>query len=221
MEPPLLNRIGRTLTSHLRTTMVAGVLILVPLVLTYLVLRLVFDFIDGVLQPAIEQAIDRRLPGLGILVLIVLIYIAGLVGANRVGNRSIQVVQDLLLKIPVIGAVYSPSRQLVESFGGDSERSFKRVVIVEYPRKGAWMIGFLTATTEDEGGNRLGVVYVPTAPTPNSGWVGLFPEEDIHDIDMTAQQAMSLVLSGGIVTPPRVARKSVGASSASSESRQD
>ena len=93
MEPPLLNRIGRTLTSHLRTTMVAGVLILVPLVLTYLVLRLVFDFIDGVLQPAIEQAIDRRLPGLGILVLIVLIYIAGLVGANRVGNRSIDQVR--------------------------------------------------------------------------------------------------------------------------------
>ncbi len=215
------DRLGSILTGHLRKTMVAGVLILVPLVLTYLVLKLVFEFIDGVLQPYIEQAIDRRLPGLGILVLIVLIYLAGLVGANRIGNRSIQVLQDLLLKIPVIGAVYSPSRRLVESFGGDGDQSFKRTVIVEYPRKGAWMIGFLTATTEDEEGNRLGMVYVPTAPTPNSGWVGLFPEKDIYDVDMTAQQAMSMVLSGGIVTPPKVHKRAIEPSSESSESRQD
>lgn len=180
-----------------------------PLVVTYVVLRLVFDFIDGVLQPVIEGAFDIRLPGLGILGLTLLIYLAGLVGANSVGKRGIQAVQETLLKIPVISAIYSPSRRLIESFGGDHEESFKRTVIVEYPRPGTWMIGFLTATTTDETKTQLGVVYIPTAPTPNSGWVGIFPMEEIYDINITAQQAMTLVLSGGIVTPPEIIKECI------------
>ena len=101
--------------------------------------------------------------------------------------------------------------KLIDSFSGTSESGFKRVVLIEYPKAGTWMIGFLTATTMTKDGE-MGVVYVPTAPTPNSGWVGVVPIDGVHDVDMTVQQAMSMVLSGGIITPAAIAMTDLSSS---------
>ena len=104
--------------------------------------------------------------------------------------------------MPIVGAVYCPARQLIDSFLGTSDTGFKRVVLIGYPKAGTWMIGFLTATTMTKDGETV-VIYVTTAPTPNSGWVGVVPTDGVHDVDMSVQQAMSMVSSGGIVTPMR------------------
>ena len=112
------------------------------------------------------------------------------------GRRLIRTVQHYLLNIPVIGAVYSPASKLLESFTGDGVSGFKRVVLVEYPKTDTWMIGFLTGITSVRPVGVMGIVYLPTAPTPNSGWVALVPIHDIYDTPLTIQQAMSLVLSG-------------------------
>ena len=118
----------------------------------------------------------------------------------------IETAQNVVLRIPIVSSIYSPARQLIASFTGGSGTGFKRVVIVEYPRVGAWTIGFLTGTTVDETGQDLAIVYIPTAPTPNSGWVAIFPAEQVHDTDMKVQMAIRMVLSGGIVTPEKIVR---------------
>ena len=201
-----LGRIG----SHLRRTTLAGLVILVPVGLTYMVLSFLFTAIDGVLQPIITGISDRQLTGLGVLILLLLMYGFGLLGRSFLGRRLISFGQQALLKTPVVGAVYSSARQLIESFSSGSETGFKRVVMIEHPRKGAWSIGFLTGLTEDESGDALSIVYIPTAPTPNSGWVAVLPSEDVYDTDLTVQTAMKLVLSGGITSPPRIRKRAHG-----------
>ena len=202
---------------HLRKVMAEGLIIVVPLAITFWVLRLVFNLMDGFLGPIIEETIGRDLPGIGIVAMLLLVYVAGqLWELSRLSRRMIEGIQSWLLSIPIVGAVYSPARQLIDSFSGTSDTGFKRVVLIEYPKAGTWMIGFLTATTMTKDGE-MGVIYVPTAPTPNSGWVGVVPINGIHDVDMSVRQAMSMVLSGGIVTPDEITMTHISSSPLSDE----
>ena len=204
IEEPPETSFGRNIAGHIRSTLVAGVLILVPIAITYVLLMWVFNNIDGLLQPLLERITDRHIPGLGLLVLLIIVYLLGLVWTKRLGRRSIRTLQLFLLKIPLIGAIYGPARKLIESFTGDSTAGFKRVVVVEYPKQGTWMIGFLTGISNVVPGTTMGVIYLPTAPTPNSGWVAMVPIQNIYDTTMTVREAMSMVLSGGISSPVQI-----------------
>ena len=138
---------------HLRRVMTAGLIIVVPLGITFWVLRLVFNLMDGFLGPVIEDRIGRDLPGIGIVAILLLVYVTGqLWELSRLSRRMIEGIQKWLLSIPIVGAVYNPARQLIDSFSGTSESGFKRVVLIEYPKAGTWMIGFLTATTMTKDG---------------------------------------------------------------------
>lgn len=195
------------IAGHFTRTLGAGLLLLVPVGITYVVLKFLFDAIDGILQPAIAPLLGRHIPGLGAVIIILMVYLAGLLGAIVVGKQLIRLGQSILLKVPIINMVYSSAKQLIESFSGSSTTGFKRVVMVEYPRTGLWSIGFLTAVTKDEHDNALAIVYIPTAPTPQSGWVAFLPVREVFDTGMTVQQAMRLVLSGGIVAPPQIHKR--------------
>ena len=199
-------RARQSVGRHLRRNLVTGSLMLVPVALTYLVLRFIFDVTDGVLQPAVKRVtqmfgLELTLPGVGLLVAVILIYFTGFFLANAVGRRMARWAQGAVMHLPLIGTVYSASRRLVESFSGTGDTGFKRVVMLQYPRQDAWTIGFLTAITTALDGKRMAVVYIPTAPTPTSGWVAMVPIEDVWDTDLTVQTAMQAVFSGGIVTP--------------------
>ena len=209
MEKVVRPRMGHRITAHFRRTAITGLLLLVPVVLTYLVLKLLFDFVDGILQPLIRAVYGAELPGVGLVSLVVLVYAVGLFGANFLGKRLVRFAQATLLRVPVISSVYSSARQLIESFSGASSTGFKRVVLIEYPGPGIWTVGFLTSITIDENGKSLGLVYIPTAPTPNSGWVAILPVEHIWDTDLSVPVAIRLVLSGGIVTPGQIRKKAL------------
>ena len=200
----VLERFGRRAIVHLRQNFVGGLLLLAPVVLTYLIIKFLADNIDGLLQPAIREAFNREIAGLGAAVLLALVYLAGLVGGHFAGRRIVEMGQSALMRIPIVRAVYSPARQLIESFSGTDRTAFKEVVMIEYPRKDAWMVGFLTGLTVDGLGNPLSIVYIPTAPTPNSGWIAILPEHDVYPVDLTIAEAMRLVLSGGIICPPEI-----------------
>ena len=185
MEEPEERSFGMKIARHIRATLIAGVLILVPVAITYVLVFWVFNSIDGLLQPIIEEITDRHIPGLGLLVLLIIVYLLGLIWTKRLGRRTIRTLQLFLLKIPLIGAVYGPARKLIESFTGESTAGFKRVVVVEYPKQDTWMIGFLTGISNVVPGTTMGVIYLPTAPTPNSGWVAMVPIQEHlrHDHD--------------------------------------
>jgi uncharacterized membrane protein len=196
------------LGEHLRRRFVTGLLLLAPLALTFLALKVAFDFLDGLLQPLIVLVAGKRIPGVGLAGLLLLVYLMGLVGALGVGRRLIAIVQALILGLPIVSSVYSIFKQLTDVLsGGKTTEGSKRVVIVEYPRAGIWSIGFLMAFTKDENGRAMAVVFIPNAPLPNSGWTIVLPSEDVYETDMPMQEATQLVLSGGIVAPAQIAKR--------------
>ena len=134
---------------HLRRAFVRGLFVLIPVVLTYMVLKLLFDIVDGVLQPLVEGVFGNRIPGLGLLFLAVLVYLTGLLVANVLGRRIVELLKGGLLRIPVVSNVYSTSGKLIDSFSGSSDMGFKRVVAIEHPRRGAWTLGFLTSFIDE------------------------------------------------------------------------
>ncbi len=195
---------GSNLGRHLRSRLVLGLLVLIPVVITYVLIRWLFDKADSLLQPVFTESLGREIPGLGLVSLVVVVYVLGLVMSLHIGRRMISTIQGYLLNLPLVGNLYGPAKQLVESFSGESAAGFKRVVVVEYPKQGTWMIGFLTGVSKLVPGTTMGIVYLPTAPTPNSGWVAMIPLQQVFDTTMTVQEAMAMVLSGGISSPPSI-----------------
>ena len=170
MHPGIVTRL---LTRHVRRPFLSGMVLLVPIAITYLIVRFIFDIVDGVLRPwmlwVLEQfGIDWSLPGPGILAAAVLIYLVGLLFAYRLGQMAIKSAQSFFLKVPFLGTIYSANRQLVESFSGTSVTGFKRVVLAHFPMSDSWSVGFLTGVVDAGVAGKLVTVYVPTAPLPNS-----------------------------------------------------
>ena len=189
---------------HLSRAIGAGLLVVVPLGLTYMVLKFLFDILDGLLSQAIAAAWGRDIPGAGLVLLALLVYLAGVLTMHGLGRRLLSIPISLLVRLPVVGTVYGMAKQLIESFSGSGNTGFKRVVMIEYPRKECWTIGFLTGTTKNHLGEEFALIYVPTAPTPNSGWVAVLPIKDVRDTDLTVPAALRVVLSGGITVPSQI-----------------
>ncbi len=209
-------RIGRELwvirsrlLGHLRTSLITGLLLLIPVAFTYVIVKFLFDLADGVLRPWIswilEQfGIDLSLPGPGIVAAVLLVYLTGVVFAYKLGRGILQWVQSSVLKIPFVGTIYSANRQLIESFSGTNATGFKRVVLAQFPKPNTWSIGFLTGIVEVEGVGKRLAVYVPTAPLPNSGFVVMLPPDEVLDTDLTVPEAMQLIFSGGLISPKSI-----------------
>lgn len=195
--------------SSIRNVFVQGLFVVVPIALAFWVLRFIYNIIEGIAGNRINEWIDStwgfRIPGIGILLMIVIVFIVGVLLQGRTGRWFVRGFQALLMRIPIVKAIYGPAQQLFDSFTGKSDSGFKRVVLIEYPKAGTWMVGFLTATTVIDG-QEMGVVYVATAPTPNSGWVAVVPIEEVYDIDMSVGDAMNLIFSGGIKAPSEVVK---------------
>ncbi len=205
---------------HLRRCFGAGLLLLAPVFITYYILRFAFNIGDSILQPAIERFTGWHIPGLGIATLIIIIFVFGFVATSIIGKKVVHLIQEALLRIPIIKTVYSPAAKLIETLGGTGSTGIQHVVVIEYPRIGTWMLGFLTSITSDEKGAILGVVYLPTAPTPNSGYVAILPVEDIYETDLSVQETMKLILSGGITTPLHFTKRPLDRSSYASDFAQ-
>ena len=186
---------------NIRNYIITGILILIPVAITYVLVRWAFYTVDGLLRPLFDSLLGWNIPGLGLIGILLAAYTLGLVSNQQIGRRAIRASQEFILQVPVIGAVYGPAKKLIESFTKDSGAGFSRVVVAEYPKAGTWMVGFLTGFTRLDSVAYVGVIYVPTAPTPNSGWVAMVPVESIFDTTMSVQEAMSMVLSGGISSP--------------------
>ncbi len=220
-----LSSIRQSLGSHIRGSLISGLLLLLPVALTYLIIRFVFDLTDGVLRPWIEWVVrqfgvDLTLPGPGIVAAVIVVYVIGALVSFRLGRIAVDWARAYLLRIPFVGTIYSANRQLVESFSGTSVTGFKRVVLVQFPRAGSWSLGFLTGITDADGVDRLIMTYVPTAPLPNSGFVVLMPPRDVLDTDLTVPDAMQLIFSGGIVSPRTIRTRKIDVAEVESQMRQ-
>ena len=189
------------MTFRVRRHLGAGLLVLVPLVVTVVVIRFVFNTIDGASQPLAERLVGRSIPGLGLVLTVAVIWLTGLLSSNLVGKKFLELFGRLLENLPLVKTVYSASKQLVEAVSPGGRRAFQRVVLVEFPQKGTFALGFVT-------GNGIGSldastlsIYVPTALNPTSGFLIFAKESDILDPRLTVEEGIKLVVSGGVVRP--------------------
>lgn len=191
--------------------LVAGLLVWIPLGVTFLILKLIVDLMDQtlVLLPAAfrpENLLGFRIPGLGILLTGIVVFSTGILAANLVGRQLLKAWDSILHRIPLVRSIYGGAKNFTEVLLGDTSQSFKRVVLIEWPRKGIYAIAFVTGSSVDEVRHRTGAevvsVFVPTTPNPTSGFVLLMPRSEVIPLDMDVESAFKLIVSLGVVAPP-------------------
>jgi len=194
--------------SRVRRDFLVGILIIVPVAATLLIMKWLFDAIDGILEPAVEAIFGRPIAGIGFGVIILLIFLAGLLASNVIGKKVIQRGESLLEDVPMVREIYITLKQILQSVILPHKGGFREVVLVEFPRPGMKTIGFVTNRIRDMEGNKLVNVYIPTTPNPTSGYLEIIPEEDVVKIDMSIDDAIKMVLSGGMISPEIIDKRS-------------
>ncbi len=187
------------LVRQLRNKFILGILVIVPLSVTIWVLVWVFNSIDNILQPAITSIWERSFPGVGFGVLILLVYLAGIIASSVIGKNIIAFGERLLGRVPLVRQLYGGIKLVLEGFAAPDKTGFMQVVFVEFPRKGMQTIGFVTNRVVAKSGERLFTVYIPTSPTPNSGFLQIVREDEIIPTNITMENALKVIVSAGLV----------------------
>ena len=201
-----------SILAKFRRFFLTGLLVTAPIIITIYVTWLVITFIDVKVANLLPEYLDFRkalpfqIPGLGLLIVIFVITLIGAITPGLIGRNLLKLGEMILFKTPVIRTVYSSIKQIMETVMSTNSKSFKEVVLVEYPRKDIWVIAFVTSSVKGEIDNKikkskLVSIFVPTTPNPTSGFLLFVAQKDLIYLDMPVEQAVKLVISGGIVSP--------------------
>lgn len=188
---------------HFRSYIFRGLLAIIPIGLTYFIIHFLYVTIDLRLAKIIENLSGFSLPGLGIILVLVTLYITGLITSNLVGQKILKIFERIIAKIPLIKSTYQIGKQLSVTLALPEKQVFKRAVLVDYLKDGIYTIGFVTGSVIDTKNNneKLLKVYIPTPPLPTSGTMVLVRESQTRDPGWTIEEAMRAVISGGIIGP--------------------
>jgi uncharacterized membrane protein len=190
--------------------LIAGLLVWMPLGITFLVIRAIVGFLDQSLlllpeayQP--DTLLGFHLPGLGVVLAIVLVLATGMIMANLLGRRLVNAWESLLSRIPLVRTLYAGIKQIMEAVLATDAKSFRRVLLVEYPRRGVWSLAFMTTDQLGEVQKKTETevigVFIPTTPNPTSGFVLMVPANEVIELDMTVEQGLKMIISMGTVVP--------------------
>jgi uncharacterized membrane protein len=180
---------------HPRRVFVTGLLVVLPLLITGWLLAFLFRALDGPVADVIEAIAGRKLPGLGLVLMLFGIFLVGLVASNMVGARMVRGFENLLLKIPLVRSIFRPAKQLFMTLARE-DSSHHEVVTIEFPRPGLFMVGFVTRRDE-----RGVTVFIPTTPLPTAGFLIVCDAREVTPLDVPFDEAMQMIVSGGIVGP--------------------
>jgi uncharacterized membrane protein len=205
-------------TGRLRAYFLAGILVTAPLTITIALATWLIEFVDSRIVPLIPLrynpdyylkeilGFEIGVPGLGLIVLLVFITLVGAITAGFLGRIIVRFGENMLNRMPVIRSVYGATKQIFETVLQHQSKAFRQAVLVEYPRRGIWAVAFITGRTEGEVQNLIADdlvnIFLPTTPNPTSGFLLFVPREDMILLDMSVEEAIKMVISGGIVTPP-------------------
>ena len=197
--------------SIIRGYFLAGLLVIVPLGAVIFVISAILELMDralGVIPQKFhpEAYLPFKIPGLGLALFIAIVLVTGVLVKNYIGRRVVDFGEYMVSKIPLVRPLYGAVKQLILAIFGDAHDAFKRVVLVEYPRKGVYSLAFVTAKTSGEiqeqmGGTKMISIFLPTTPNPTSGFFLVLPEEDTIPLSMSVEEAFKLLISGGVVEP--------------------
>ena len=194
----------------LRTIIVAGLLVWIPLGLTIFVIKLLIDLLGQtylLIPPALtpENLIGFEIPGIGVVVAIIVVLLTGLITANYFGKRIVESWDSFLDRIPLVRSIYSPLKKFSELVLSDQTQSFSKVLLIEYPRKGIYSLCFQTSKelgeVQNQSGEEMVCVYIPTTPNPTSGYIVLVPQNEVQELEMSVEDALKMIISLGVVVP--------------------
>ena len=197
--------------SWLRERFVAGMLIALPVVATFIILEFLIKLIDSRVVPLLPAALrpetylDYAVPGFGLIILILFLTLLGSVATNFLGNYFVGLTDRVLTRVPVVRSVYSVFKQIRDVFQSNTGGQYKEVVMIQYPRAGSWVIGFVAGAAKGEMRHRLGEdfigVFVPTTPNPTSGFLLYVQTSEVVKMDLTVEEGAKVIFSGGLVVP--------------------
>jgi uncharacterized membrane protein len=194
--------------------LITGLLIWIPLAITLWVLHLIVSSMDQVLtllppvlQP--ETLLGRQIPGLGLLLTVVVVFLTGVAASNIIGQRMLRLWEAILRRIPVVNSLYGGVKQISDTLFRPGGQAFRKALLVQWPSAGSWTIAFLTGQPGGDVANHLRgdyvSVYVPTTPNPTGGYFVMLPRKDVVELDMTVDEALKYIISMGVATPTRIA----------------
>ena len=202
----------RGFLSRLRGYFIAGLLVTAPVGITVYLAWIIVKFIDNTVTPLIpakynpETYLPFDIAGLGLVILFVVLTIVGALTRGLLGRWIVNTGERILNRMPVVRSVYSAVKQIFETVLSQQSNAFREAVLVEYPRRGMWAIAFITGRTKGEVQNLTEEetvnIFLPTTPNPTSGFLLFVPKDEVVPLDMTVEEAIKMVISGGIVTPP-------------------
>lgn len=192
------------LSRKLRNHFFTGFMTTIPFAVTVFLLVWFFVTIDNLLQPVIKLILGRPIIGVGFGITIALIYVVGVIASNVIGKRLIRYGEAVLPFVPVFRQLYTGIKQMTESFTAPDKTGFMQVVLVEFPRKGMQVIGFVTNELIQEPDKKILTVFIPTSPNPTSGYLQIVAEDEVRRTDISVENALKMVISAGRVSPQEV-----------------
>ncbi|MBN1794142.1 MAG: DUF502 domain-containing protein [Candidatus Omnitrophica bacterium] len=195
----------KTVLMHVKLYIFRGLLALIPLGLTIFTIRIIYVFIDKRVMELVDQYIGYRVPGLGLLLFVIVLYLTGMVASNVLGKRLFGILDDITSRIPLINTTYQVGKQLSNTLSLPERQIFKKAVLVDYFKPGAWVVGFVTGRLSDrQTGEDFLKVFIPTVPNPTSGFLVILKESQTKDPHWSIEEAMKMIISGGIIGPEKM-----------------
>ena len=190
----------------LRGKLIAGLVTVVPVVITISVIRILFDFFSSPAVPFLNRVLSmdispRVIPLIAFVTTLVLLILLGFLTTNILGRKLVQLGEVILKRIPVANTIYGTAKQITQAFSGGSNRGFQKTILISYPHKDSWTLAFVTGESKDQNGKEYYHVFVSTAPNPTSGYMLIIPKDEAIEANMTVEEGMKAIISGGMLAP--------------------
>ena len=189
-----------SITQNFRSKLFAGLATLLPLYFTFIVVKFLFISLEETSGPLLKK-LGFNIPGLGIILTIILIYILGLLVTNFLGKKIFKLGEKVVKKVPVVNIIYSTLKQITDTFTKGSKDTFKGAIYIQYPRRGLWTMAFISGESISKEGVAYYHVFVPTTPNPTSGFFLLVPQTDSVKTGMSVEDGLKTIISGGLLAP--------------------
>lgn len=196
---------------RIKAIFTTGFITILPLAVTIYAFFLIYSFLDDLVGNLIQAIFNYRVPGVGFAAGLILVLLVGFIASNIFGSRLIKYGDSLLQKLPLAKGVYTSAKQIIDAFTLQGQNAFQQVVLIEYPRRGVFVLGFVTGKTKGEINlktNKTTInIFVPTTPNPTSGMLILAPQDEVVMLNMSVEEGMKVIISGGLFSPPVLSRE--------------
>ena len=191
-----------SLTQTIRSKLFAGLATLLPLYLTFIVIRFLFESLEKISDPILKK-FGLDIPGLGIILTIILIYVLGLIVTNFLGRKIFDIGESIVKRVPIVSMIYTTLKQITDTFTKGTTDAFDGVVYIQYPRQGLWTMAFISGESKNKDGIPYFHLFVPTTPNPTSGFFLMIPQADSISTGMTVEEGLKTIISGGLLAPEK------------------